>query len=649
MAMNSALDDKCVFDHGHDAHERYCYTLLESTPDAIIVVDDDGYIVLANNQSQTLFGYTRNELIGQSIEFLVPPRFSHSHRIQRQNYMLAPKRREVGTGLKLSALKKTGEEFPVEISLSPIPTSQGCYISLVVRDISAHVLAEQALRDEKDFSEALIDSARVIILVLDFEGNIKVFNPFLEAVTGYRADQVLGQNWFGLFLPKHYQNEVKTVFGRVLTDSDYEEYASPIICKNGQQRDIEWYSKRFNDVHGQVIGVLNTGYDVTERKASARELIQARQEAERANLAKSRFLAAASHDLRQPLQTLSLLSGTLALKLQDSELEAIVEKQRSSIKTIQGLLNALLDISRLEAGVITPEISTFPVADLLTNLHSSFAVLAQEKGLVLKIVPCSCMVRSDFHLLGQILANLVANAIKYTENGKILIGCRRRSGFMRIEVWDTGRGIAQDQQQAIFEEFYQTDNPARNREKGFGLGLAIVQRLAQLLDHGVELGSKLGKGSCFMVKVLREPDAGKTQPMRSHEADAPAPASVRSKIILLIDDDSTVLEAEKILLEASGYRIIATENSAAARAAIEHLTPDLIISDYSLPDTINGFELIIELRKLCATQIPAILVTGDTSAHNLRQAKAMACHIQYKPIDPNELRALIQAIFSNGH
>jgi two-component system, chemotaxis family, CheB/CheR fusion protein len=234
--------------------------------------------------------------------------------------------------------------------------------------------------------------------------------------------------------------------------------------------------------------------DITERKHAAEALEAAKRQAEHANVGKSRFLAAASHDLRQPLQTISLLRELLAKKVKDETSLALVGRLDETVSTMSSMLDTLLDINQLEAGVVRREMIDFPINTVLEHLRTQFIFHAAAHGLGWRVVPNSLSVRSDPRLLEQMIRNLLSNAVKYTNEGKILLGCRRRGEKLRIEVWDTGSGIPEEELQAIFEEFHQLDNPARERSKGLGLGLAIVERLADLLGHAVDVRSRPGQG-----------------------------------------------------------------------------------------------------------------------------------------------------------
>ena len=253
-----------------------------------------------------------------------------------------------------------------------------------------------------------------------------------------------------------------------------------------------------------IEGVVITFADITERKHISDALAAAKRQADLANVAKSRFLAAASHDLRQPLQTLSLIRGLLRRRVRENKTEEalkLIQRLDDTADTMSGMLNALLDINQIDSGTVSVNRAGFPINELLHRLRDEFSYHAQAHNLAFRVVCCGLSVDSDIRLLEQMLRNLISNAFKYTKQGKILLGCRRHAGMLTIEVCDTGPGIPEGEFQAIFEEYHQLDNAARERSRGLGLGLSIVSGLGELLDHRVRVRSQIGKGSIFAVDV----------------------------------------------------------------------------------------------------------------------------------------------------
>lgn len=308
--------------------------------------------------------------------------------------------------------------------------------------------------------------------------------------------------------------------------------------------ELEALAGQFNRMAEQ----LQESYADLEKKVDDRT-----RELELANRAKSRFLAAASHDLRQPMHALGLFVGQLNDMIQYPEARKIVDQVRASVEAMEQLLNSLLDISKLDAGVLLPQIEDFPLATLLQKMENHFTAAALSKGLRLRVRPCRLAARSDPLLLERILMNLVSNAVNHTERGGIVVGCRRRGNHVRIDVWDTGVGIPDDKQHEIFHEFIQLGNPERDRSRGLGLGLAIVERLARLLDHRIDLASKPGRGSRFSIEL----PAGDMQlALRERRVPAPATNALRGLFVVVVDDEALVRAGMEGVLHGWGCHVL---------------------------------------------------------------------------------------------
>jgi CheY-like chemotaxis protein len=394
--------------------------------------------------------------------------------------------------------------------------------------------------------------------------------------------------------------------------------------------------------------LLAIGLDITDRRKAENELQMAKILAEQANLAKSRFLAAASHDLRQPLHALTLLLSGLFSRRLDEKGYQIVGKMKSALKVSETLLNSLLDISKLEAHYFVPEQKSFRVTDIFQTICHQFQTEAEERGIRIRCFPSNAVLHTDINLLGRIMQNYVSNAISHSNGDRIVIGCRRSGKKWRLEVWDQGQGIAIEHLDRIFEEFYQLDNPARDSNRGLGLGLAIAKRVADLLHLQLSVHSRVGKGSVFSVEVpgggMSEMDTVDSQ---SHR-ETGVPGGGR---ILVVDDDDAVLDATRYLLEQWGYR---TSCAATAEQAIELVCNsdqkyDIALLDHRLPNNWNGVKLHSKLRSLLGYYLPAILLTGDTAVDKLREVNESGLHILHKPIDISELQALINKTVMASH
>ena len=496
-------------------------SVLESAPDAIVIVDAVGSILFASRRITALCGYLPEEIVGQGIECLLPERFRATHLGHRSNYARNAHPRPMGVELDLYALHKDGTELPVEISLSPIHDG-------------GRLLVAAALRD------------------------------------------------------------------------------------------------------------------VTERKRIQTELMQAREAADRANLAKSRFLATASHDLRQPLQTLSLLNGTLRRVVRDPVAGEAVAQQGQAIDAMSRLTNALLDISKLESGAIRPDPADFAVAALFEEMRNEFASLAASKGLELLIENAAPSVHSDPSLVGQILRNLVSNAIKYTQRGWVRLRSAPSPTGVRLEVADSGIGIPADHLPYIYDEFYQVGVASNTSREGYGLGLSIVHRLVRLLGLKLEVQSEVGCGSTFTLEVPAGARAAQRDIASAPAAGRPE-ARTASARILLVDDDEGVRNATAMLLRVEGFDVVCAASLADANEALrKDPRLDLVIADYHLQKGETGIEAIATARSIAGERLGAVLVSGDTSS-TLRDVKATdRLRIASKPIQADELLSIIAELLSAG-
>ena len=506
---------------------------LDAAPDAIIIIDATGIIRYTNRQVAAVFGYEHDEIIGQSIEVLLPERFRVRHIVHREHYVASLRTRPMGVGLTLFGRRRNGSEFPVEISLSPIEDADRTLIAAAIRDVT--------------------DRKRI---------------------------------------------EAELILAREAADA-------------------------------------------------ARELAdQARESADRANLGKSRFLATASHDLRQPLQTLELLNGSLRRRATDPHSIEALSQQDQAIGSMSRLLNALLDISKLESGAIKSEPTDFTVAVLFEELRLEFAGIAAHKGLKLEIEPAVALVYSDPSLVEQILRNLVSNAVKYTREGEVRLRCLQEAALVRIEVLDTGVGIPPDQLPYIYDEFYQVGVPANSSRDGYGLGLSIVQRLVKLLALKLDVSSEVGKGSVFSLALPASREKS-TAPTAVADPSLSSPQPVGEARVLIVEDNEAVRRATCMLLELEGYHVTPVGSLA---EALNHVQQghgvDLLITDYHLRDGETGTQVITTLREILGVSLKVVLTTGDTSTIIKQLPRDPCLRVTSKPIKSDELLSLLRALLA---
>jgi two-component system, sensor histidine kinase len=491
--------------------------VLDSLPDAMVIIDPSGTIRFANHQVGELFGFSHAEVVGAKVEMLLPERFRGRHVGHRSGYTSNIRVRPMGAGLELFGMRKDGAEFPVEISLSPVEQGTESFVAAAIRDVTGRKLVEQALKD-------------------------------------------------------------------------------------------------------------------------------ARQDAEHANLAKSRFLATASHDLRQPLQTLALLNGALRRTVADADCLDMLAQQEQALDAMSRLLNALLDISKLESGAIKLEPTDFELAALFDEMRRDFAGIAASKGLRFAVDATQARAHSDPALVGQVLRNLLSNAVKYTPSGSVELRCASRDGRLRLEVHDTGVGITPEQLPHIFEEFYQVGVSPNSSRDGYGLGLSIVQRIARLLDLRIEVASTPGAGSTFTFE-LPAATAASGAPV-PHPRSEPAEPGVRAeRRVMLVEDEPGVRNAMRMLLTIEGYQVIAAATAEEALLMLEDDEPfDILVTDYHLEGSRTGTEVIAAARARRGAGLKAVLVTGDTSSaiHDLDTDAAL--RIISKPVNSRELLALMREL-----
>ena len=435
-----------------------------------------------------------------------------------------------------------------------------------------------------------------------------------------------------------------------MTDAAFlSQTEARIVCADGELR---WVLIRFKierDELGRTTKLIGVNQDITDRKIAEQQadlvacLTVQKESAELANQAKSRFLAAASHDLRQPVHALHLFLGTLRnLDLPPQAQRPLANVLRCT-ESMDEMFVALLDVSKLDAGLIEPQLSNFPVMTLLSRIRHECEPQAQAKGLRLHVVPSSAWIRSDPLMTERILRNLVTNAIRYTSAGRILIGCRRKcNSTLELTVYDTGVGIAVEQQEMIFGEFYKVgaDHPD---QPGLGLGLSIVERLAKLLGAPLRLASAPGHGSMFAVRF---PQATSTGIVVRPPLPADGAVNFRGRTVLVLDDDHAILEATRGLLEQWGCYVITADTTAAAieQAMDSPAEPDVLICDYRLRGAENGIDAVAMIREEFNSDIPALLITGDTSPRRIVALNKTGLPVLHKPLRESEFRAALTTL-----
>jgi len=495
-------------------------------------------------------------------------------------------------------------------------------------DITSLVEGQTALESAKAKADEILASIGDGFYALDSQWRISYFNPRAEEMLGKKSVDLIGRPFFDVF-PMVKGTQVHTNYKRVVDENRALKFEvmSPIIKR--------WVA--FSVYPTREGGISVYFQDVEQQKAAEKALVGAKAEAERANLAKSKFLASASHDLRQPVQSLVLLQSLVERQVKDNpKAIATIQLMKQALGGLNGLLTAILDISRLDAGVVNAAPQTVDLGALLGRLASEYGANAEAKGLRLRWVPNGLQTFADPSLLERALRNLVENALRYTPKGAVLIGARRCGARVRVDVIDTGIGIPEDRKGEIFEEFVQVDNPGRDLGLGLGLGLAIVARLAALLGAEIDFESELGRGSRFSLFLPRV------------QVEAPAKSADREVRdaggrLLVVEDNFILLQCLESMAQTWGYETIVADSGEEAleKAAAAGWRIDGIVSDNRLGAGLTGVETSKEIRRLAGRPIPTLILTGDTAAERISEIKSCGFELLHKPVSDNELRSKI--------
>ena len=624
---------------------RRATAIFANTSEAILVADIEGNIQSANPAFEAIMGYRQEEIIGRNMLEMISPR--HGTEAPLQWWKDA-----VRSGQWQSEFwvrRKNGEEIPIATSVSGIPGKDGRFelITAMSRDITERKKVEARLMEAKERLAEAESLAHLGSWTWDITtGEIWVSDEVCQIFGVDPSDHPFKKRTFLSFIHPNDYSMTKHILLGCIADKAHFSGIFRIVRDDGSIRTIEVASRYIVEDGKETNRLVGFSSDITEQMRNEEALHVAKEKAERANLSKSRFLAAASHDLRQPLQALSMFIAALGESIRNKGVQEKDKQQRLignieiSMEALAGLLNSLLDISRLDAGIMEPEKKVFPISQTLTWIENTFKDEARLKGVDLRVVPCSATIDTDPNLFQRIAANLVSNAVRYTDQGRILVGCRRIGNQVRLEILDTGKGIPEDKMETVFQEFQQLGNPGRQRKLGLGLGLSIVERVANLL--GVELSARStpGKGSIFSV----------TAPIKeavfADDASLPTPEALPHSgrpIIMVVDDDPSVLDAMTLLMETWDFTVLpASSAEAALRGCRNHKKPlDLIVADYRLQEDETGADTIHRINRELGWSVPGIIITGDTAPERLQEAAASGFDLLHKPVQPDILKKLI--------
>lgn len=619
-------------------------SIVDESLNEVYIFDLDSLkFIYVNQGAQLNNGYSMTELRSMTPVDIKPAHDEKSFRSVIEPLVSGSQQQLI---FETTHQRKDGSIYPVEVHLQRRQfETRGAFVAIIL-DISERKI----MTSELELSRSFLQSAPDAMVVVDNTGKIQLANKQMVNLFGYSSDELKQMN-VDQFVPMRLRGDHAQHRAEFADKPRVRSMGSDLsltgVAKDGREVPIEVSLSPIES--GADTFVAAAIRDVTERKAtedalieSQHKLLEAKEVAEQATATKTRFLAAASHDLRQPLQALRLYLSALTNKIDEPKAIQLSEKMHLSLDTMGGLMSALLDISMLESGSIEPDKQDFLLSTLLEKILIASAPQATQKNIELSATNKDFLIHTDSALLQRIVENFITNALRYTETGAVNIDCLESADNLIISITDTGVGIPDDKLEKVFDEYYQIDNAVRDRRKGLGLGLSIVKHIANLLELKVYAKSTLGKGSTFSVEVPLS-DTGKfiksqTQLAHSHEPDKSKPT------VLIIDDDVVIIDAMAEVLGTYDIRVHTAESGQQALQAIDAgLQPDLVISDYRMPG-MTGIEVVEEVRRVMKREIPVIIMTGDASFKQIKEAQLTKCSVLRKPIDLPQLIEIIDSI-----
>ena len=651
--MDSALSSSASGElQHHDAREIY-ELLFRKVGIGLYQTVPAGRFVRANSKLAQMLGWPSAEALVAEVEDI------GSEIYRERNFrteLLAKLERSEEIQFVAPVQRRDGQTIWASETVFVVRDGDGqpAYFLGALTDVTELIRTREALlATERSYCE-LFENATEGIYRSDPEGRILGANPAFVRLLGYSSERDMlrdidERRFVHYADPKRWLEfrERIAVTGRLIN------FESELVRRGGERIWISETVRIARDSSQRVLWYEGSVHDITDRKRVEAALRQAQEAAERTNHAKTRFLAAVSHDLRQPYQAMRLLLHALACRQTDPQSQALARRLDEAMTAGENLLNALLDISTLEGGTVRPHLASFTIDTVLDRLHGEFAPQAAARGQMLRFVSSSAAVHSDPVLLERIVRNLVLNAIRHSPSGRILVGCRRASDTVRLEVWDTGPGIPADKLDEIFEEFAQLENDERDSSRGHGLGLAIVKGLTRVLGHKVSVRSTVGRGSVFSVTLPAADDAHATSGAVAANVPVEAPEDATAggrRSVLVIEDEPAQRMSLSLLLEDWGYLVRSATDLTSALRELDQWGEQLsfVVSDFRLPGGCNGVEAIREIGRYIGRQVPGIILTGDTDPARLREARQSGCILMHKPVSLGSLKHAVASLSGAG-
>ena len=617
-----------------DDYDFQLHQVMRKSPIGMAIIDFHGRFEVVNPSYGAIYGYAEAELTGNSFTLVFP--HDQQRRVLSLHQRFLTEDGELGG--EWEVVRKDGARRQVLTNSICLIATDGRKSRLVyVTDITDRKLSEEKMRMSESRLAAMLRGANDGYWDWTLKTDQLYYSPQWWSMLGYADGELVATSdlWRTLMHPGD-AARINHSFGASLVNGTgaYVE-TFRLLHKDGHYVPVESHGYIERDQSGTAIRVSGANVDLSERSATEAELLSAKAQAELANNAKSRFLAAVSHDLRQPLAALTLYVDLIDPNAPE-KLAQLLPRIKNCSSNLGSLLGNLLDLSKLQAGAIVPTLTSIPVSDVLAALQSVHAAQAAQKGLQLRVRPCALTIRTDHTLMLRLLGNLVANAVQHTSRGGVLIAFRRHAQSQWFTVYDTGIGIAGDKIESIFDEFSQV-----TRNSGSGLGLYIVAKTAELLGLQVRVRSVVGRGSMFAVELpVADPTADLILSTRQ-SSTAPGHARLR---VALVDDNTEVLQALTLALEQMGHDVVWATTGMDVIARLDGHAPDLIVTDYHLADGETGADVIEDARAIFGEDLPAVIITADTNKYQLNRLTLDHMIVMYKPIQMDALRAAIAEV-----
>ena len=651
---------------------RMLQQTVDNLSQGVVMVNAKGVLELWNHRFLELCDLQPIEANRSFLEVMNDSRVS----------VLTPRSRDKSGQAILQKEQRLSDGRVLEIRTHPLPS--GDFVNTFT-DITERYRHAEVLRKREHWIRLITDHVPAMIAYVKSDFTYEFTNKVYEEWYRWPRDSILGLSLREAHSDEHFLR-LQPYINRALKGESltFDVAESSVL---GKQRFMQRSYVPNRQSNGDITGIFVLVRDITERRQTADalhqayqnlegrvrkrtaeltqlngqlvseievrkqaevHLLEAKREAEEANLSKTKFLAAVSHDLLQPLNAARLFTGSLAERPDGSNRLKLITNISNSLDDVENLLGTLVDISKLDAGLIKADISAFAVSQLLDNLAVEHQHLAKSVGLSLDFVPSSVLVKSDIHLLARVLRNFLNNAIRYTESGRVLLGCRRHADYLSIEVWDTGIGVPEDQQEEMFQEFKRGDGQRLKQDRGLGLGLAIVDKITRILGHRVRVSSQRGKGSVFAVEV---PLAQAHELQRPPEVAVPAYALDRldGARVWVLDNDMAICLAMRTLLEGWGCLVSTglSEEDLAEQVGSFQAAADLLIVDYHLDNEVNGVDVVVNINQQRYAPIPTLMITANYSNELKQQMRVLGHTLMHKPVKPMRLKTAMNHLLGS--